>query len=183
MNPDRTLPWDWYPGRVPDNVQVHETAYLETSYSFQLCTSQSARAVDIGQGSSIYLGVMFDLGEAASVRIGRYVLMNGARLICDSQISIGDYCLISWNVVLMDSYRVPITAGERRTCLQTAAQNRSRPTVSPPSAKPISIGSNVWIGFDCCVLPGVTIGEGSIIGARSVVTGDVPPFTIAVGNP
>jgi acetyltransferase-like isoleucine patch superfamily enzyme len=50
-------------------------------------------------------------------------------------------------------------------------------------AKPISIGRNVWIGFDCVVLPGVTIGDGSIVGARSVVTEDVPPLTTVAGNP
>jgi len=50
-------------------------------------------------------------------------------------------------------------------------------------AKPIRIGRNVWIGFDSVVLPGVTIGDGSIVGARSVLTHDVPPFTVVAGNP
>jgi acetyltransferase-like isoleucine patch superfamily enzyme len=49
--------------------------------------------------------------------------------------------------------------------------------------RPIRIGRNVWIGFDCCVLPGVTIGDGSIVGARSVVCEDVPPYTVVAGNP
>ena len=48
---------------------------------------------------------------------------------------------------------------------------------------PIRVERNVWLGFDVCVLPGVTIGEGSVIGARSVVTSDIPPFTLAAGNP
>ena len=47
----------------------------------------------------------------------------------------------------------------------------------------ITIGRGAWIGFDCCVLPGVTIGAGSVVGARSVVTSDVEPFTIVAGNP
>jgi acetyltransferase-like isoleucine patch superfamily enzyme len=50
-------------------------------------------------------------------------------------------------------------------------------------ARPVTIGRNVWIGFDACVLPGVTIGEGAIVGARSVVAADVEPFTIVAGNP
>jgi acetyltransferase-like isoleucine patch superfamily enzyme len=50
-------------------------------------------------------------------------------------------------------------------------------------AKPIHIGRNVWIGFDCVVLPDVTIGNGSIVRACSVVTQDVPPFTLVAGNP
>ena len=46
MNPDRTLPWDWYPGRVPENVFVHEQAYLETTYSFELFQSRAPRAIE-----------------------------------------------------------------------------------------------------------------------------------------
>jgi acetyltransferase-like isoleucine patch superfamily enzyme len=41
----------------------------------------------------------------------------------------------------------------------------------------------VWIGFDACVLPGVTIGEGSVVGAKSVVNENVPPYTVVAGNP
>jgi acetyltransferase-like isoleucine patch superfamily enzyme len=51
------------------------------------------------------------------------------------------------------------------------------------AGRPIRIGRNVWIGFDACVLPGVTIGEGSIVGARSVVFADVAPWTLVAGNP
>lgn len=48
---------------------------------------------------------------------------------------------------------------------------------------PVTIGDNVWIAASALVLPGVTIGEGSVIGAGSVVTRDVPPYSLAVGNP
>lgn len=48
---------------------------------------------------------------------------------------------------------------------------------------PIIVNKNVWIGSDSTILPGVTIGEGSIIGAGSVVTKDVPSYCIAAGNP
>ena len=50
-------------------------------------------------------------------------------------------------------------------------------------AAPIVVDRNVWIGADSIILPGVTIGEGAVIGAGSVVTKDVPPYTVAVGNP
>ena len=53
---------------------------------------------------------------------------------------------------------------------------------TPPSA-PIVLGDNVWLGLRVIVLRGVTIGEGSVIGAGSVVTRDVPPRTLAVGQP
>lgn len=50
-------------------------------------------------------------------------------------------------------------------------------------AKPVTIGDNVWLGANVTVLPGVTVGEGCVIGAGSVVTGDLPPFSLCVGNP
>lgn len=50
-------------------------------------------------------------------------------------------------------------------------------------AKPIVIGNNVWIGAQVCVLPGVTIGDNSVIGAGSVVNKDIPANTLAAGNP
>lgn len=53
----------------------------------------------------------------------------------------------------------------------------------PLSAKPVIIGENVWIGESVCILPGVTVGDGAIIGALSNVTKSVPAYSIAVGNP
>lgn len=50
-------------------------------------------------------------------------------------------------------------------------------------AKPITVGSNVWIGGNVVVLPGVTIGDNCVIGAGSVVVKDIPSNTLAVGNP
>lgn len=49
--------------------------------------------------------------------------------------------------------------------------------------KDVYIGKNVWIGEKVCILPGVNIGEGTVIGAASVVTKNIPPFSIACGNP
>jgi maltose O-acetyltransferase len=51
------------------------------------------------------------------------------------------------------------------------------------SARPIRIGQAVWICGGAIVLPGVTIGDGSVVGTGSVVTHDVPPGSLAVGNP
>src|SRR5262249_45982387 len=97
---DRSLPWGLFFGRVPRNVKLESDAYLETTYSFQLFRSRLSEAVRIGRGASIYLGVMFDLGPEARVDIGDFTLMNGSRIICNAEIYIGKYCLVSWNTVL-----------------------------------------------------------------------------------
>ena len=49
--------------------------------------------------------------------------------------------------------------------------------------KEINIGNDVWVGYDCIFLAKVTVGDGAIIGMRSVVTSDIPPYSIAVGSP
>ncbi len=187
LDADRRLPWDWHPGRIPENVVLDMTAYVESSFSFFCYRSEAEVGVRIGRGASTYLGTMFDVGLHGQVRIGDYTLVHGARIVCDSEIEIGDYSLLSWNVVLMDSYRVSLDPDRRRHELEAAAWREPRiPMViggNPPAARPIYIGRNVWIGFDACVLPGVTIGDGAIVGARSVVIEDVKPYTVVAGNP
>lgn len=183
MTGTRKLEWDWFPGTIPENVVIPDTAYVETSYSFHFFRSRLPQAVRYGRGASTYLGTMFDLGPEARVTLGDFALVHGARIICDAEISIGDYALISWNVVLMDTYRMPLDPVPRRQELECLPQRPMRIAAARVAAHPIRIGNNVWIGFDACVLPGVTIGEGSIVGARSVVTASVPPYTIVAGNP
>jgi len=183
MTPGRTLEWDWYPGTIPPNALIDETAYIETTFSFLFFRSKQPGGVRYGQGASTYLGTMFDVGPKGRVTLGDFALVHGARIICDSEIAIGDHALISWNVVLMDTYRVPVNPRERRAELELVPQRQPRLAGADVPARPIRIERNVWIGFDACVLPGVTIGEGSVVGAKSVVTENVPPFTVVAGNP
>lgn len=157
----RRIANDWFPGHIPDNVLLGTGAHIETSQSFELFKSHQQPALTLGKFSSIYPPTMFDIGPTGQVSVGQYTMLNGPRIICDSQIEIGDHCLIAWNVILMDNYRAP----------------------QDNNPRPIQIASNVWIGFDSIILPGVSIGQNSIIGARSVVRENVPPNSTAAGNP
>jgi acetyltransferase-like isoleucine patch superfamily enzyme len=181
----RTLPWDWYPGTIPDNVKVDETAYVETSFSFHCYRSRLPLGVQIGAGASTYLGTMFDVGPRGRVTLGDYALVLGARIICDERVEIGDHALISWNVVLMDTYRLPTGIAARRRCLERVPRGPTRDLAGGEGviARPVRIGRNTWIGFDACILPGVTVGDGSVVGAKSVVVEDVEPYTVVAGNP
>ena len=183
MISERKIDGDWYPGSIPPNVIIDNTAYCETTFSFYLFRSRLPEGVIYGRGASTYLGTMFDVGPQGRVSLGNYALVHGARIICDCEISIGDYALISWNVVLMDTYRLPMDPSERRRELKLVPTRTPRVTDAGVSAKRIRIERNVWLGFETCVLPGVTIGEGAIVGAKSVVSDDVPPFVVVAGNP
>ena len=100
-------------------------------------------------------------------------------LRCGQYALVGDYALIL--------ARCPITIGDRavvsqRTSLLTEARDHTRPGAAPIH-KPITIGPDAWVATDALVLPGVTIGAGAVIGARSMVDADVPDWMIAAGDP
>ena len=105
-------------------------------------------------------------------------------------LSIGKRSFINYNAIILDS--VPVKIGERTWIgpglqLYTACHPLDAATRTAPrpleSAEPITIGDDVWLGGGVIILPGVTIGEAAVIGAGSVVTHDIPPRVVAVGNP
>ena len=109
---------------------------------------------------------------------------------CDNgfNIELGDYFYANYNLIILDGAKV--TVGDHvfiapNCCISTAGHplDAKRRNQGLEYAFPVTIGSNVWIGANVCILPGVTIGEGAVIGAGSVVNKDIPPYTVAVGNP
>ena len=109
---------------------------------------------------------------------------------CDygTQISVGDYTFINYDCIFLDI--APITIGNRayiapRVCIYTV-NHPLVPEVRNTDleyGRPVAIEDNVWIGGNVVILPGVTIGEGTVIAAGSVVTRDIPPRVVAGGNP
>lgn len=183
MSLSRRIAGDWYDSTIPDNVTFDATNLIDTSYSFRRFRSRVKNALVLGRGSAIYANSGFDLGPHAHVEIGEFTMINGAEIVCDEEIRIGAHSLISWNVLLMDNCRAPRSLEKRRAYVDAILRNDARAISYQAKPQPIVVGANVWIGHDCVVLPGVTIGSGSIIGARSVVFDSVPELAVAVGNP
>lgn len=179
----RQFAGDWEPVEMPANIVIHDTAYVHTAYCFDLCRSELPVAVTFGRGSQVNDGAMFDVGPRGRVQIGECTLLTSPWFLCDAEIIVGDYTMISWSVVLMDSYRVPLDPAGRRAELNRVSSSSWRKLGADVPARPVRIGRDVWIGFESVVLPGVTIGDGAIVGARSVVAEDVEPYTIVAGNP
>ena len=180
---DRRVQGDWFDGVVPASVDIDPEAYVESAYSFALCRAEREHAVRIERAAHVYSSTIFDIGARGEVAIGPFAMLNGARLVCEARIDIGAYAAISWNVVIMDSYRVPHDPALRRALIERSHGPLLRMVDPGVAAAPVRLHDNVWLGFDVCVLPGVTIGEGSVVGARSVVCSDVPPYTLVAGNP
>ena len=180
---DRHVEGDWWMHPIPANVEFGEGFYCETAQIFRHLRSKKSGAVVFGNHVSCYAGCSFSIGKNGQCAVGDFTLLNGALVMAEEKIEIGSHCLISWNVVLMDTYRVPFNAWERRRELERVPTREPRLTAADVPARPIHVERNVWIGFDACVLPGVTIGEGSVVGTRSVVFEDVPPYTVVAGNP
>ena len=87
-------------------------------------------------------------------------------------IKIGENCLISSNCGISSVNHI-----------QNATNRRLYDDDNSPYSKSVCIGNNVWIGMNACILPGVSIGDNSIIGSGSVVTKNIPPNEVWVGNP
>lgn len=116
-------------------------------------------------------------------KIGKFVKIgNSTTIQCVNRVEIGDYTIIADNVVITDNNNHPISPSYRKEW----AINYSDSSLSlwkHSVSKPTIIESNVWVGANSRICKGVRIGEGAIIAASSIVTKDVPPFSIVAGNP
>jgi len=108
----------------------------------------------------------------AEITIGESTRIHGTCIHAHKRISIGKGCLIAGNTQIFDSSGHDLSFPHVEDRIHTSG-----------SAKPIIIEDNVWIGANCLILPGTSIGSGSVIAAGSVVLKSIPPFVIAAGNP
>jgi acetyltransferase-like isoleucine patch superfamily enzyme len=108
----------------------------------------------------------------ARIIVGDHVLMAGTTIVARKSVEIGEETLVSPNVFIVDSH------------FHNAWPPEGRSDMSPiEEAEPVKIGRRVWIGLNAIILKGVTIGDNAVIGAGSVVTGDIPANTLAAGSP
>jgi len=120
-------------------------------------------------GEKTYIQAPFICDYGFNISIGRNSFMNFGGIVLDSSpVTIGDHVEMATGVQLLTAEH-PLDPVERRAGIQL---NR-----------PITIEDGVWLGGGVIVLPGVTIGENSVIGAGSIVTRDIEPNVVAVGNP
>lgn len=130
-----------------------------------------------GRGKNLWITPPFFVDYGKNIYFGDNCEVNmNCTFLDDNIIKIGDNALIAPDVRIYTAFH-PLSAAERNV-----TQNGGFSFCVTQTA-PVCIGSNVWIGGGAIILPGVTIGDGAVIGAGSVVTGDIPPYTLAYGNP
>jgi len=128
-------------------------------------------------------GELLTLGHGGNIKIGNYCYVGeGTRIWSGVSINIGDRVLISHNCNIFDNDTHPINPVQRHQQYKDII-SIGQPLNIDLKDKPIFIKNDVLIGANCIILKGVTIGEGAIIGAGSVVIKDVPAYTMVSGNP
>ena len=165
----------YYP--LAGEITEEQTRCLEKLYDYNHTRpSEGARReamlrdmfAAFGEGSYIEPPLHANWG-GRFVSFGKNVYANfGLTLVDDTYIRVGDNCMFGPNVVIATAGH-PILPALREQGLQYNA--------------PVRIGKNCWLGAGALVMPGVTIGDNSVIGAGSVVTRDIPSNVVAAGNP
>jgi acetyltransferase-like isoleucine patch superfamily enzyme len=135
---------------------------------------------DIVIGENVWLDGKIDITFAArfsdrpTLEIGDNTgIGNGCTFTIGKRISIGRDCNLSGDIIVMDSNAHDTDPASRL----------ERKPPDPEGVRPVVIRDGVWIARRCIILPGVRIGEGSVISAGSVVRNHVPPYSVVAGNP
>ena len=160
---------------VGENAWIADDALI-------LNNSQPKGQLRIGQNSRI-MGSLLLFDFEGEIEIGNDCFVGpGTRIWSAKKIKIGDRVLIAHNVNIHDNISHSLNALERYTENTDFISSGIHKEADLKAAE-IIIGNDVWIGFNSIILRGVKIGDGAIIGAGSVVTEDVTPWTVNVGNP
>ena len=162
---------------MDNDIFSEQLTYLEKLYDFN-----ATRPLEQEKRTEMLKNMFAEIGEdcyiepplhanwaGKNVHFGKGVYANfNLTLVDDTHIYVGDHTMLGPNVVLA-------TAG-----------HPILPELRPDAYQfnlPIHVGKNCWLGAGVIVLPGITIGDNSVIGAGSIVTKDIPANVVAVGNP
>lgn len=148
---------------------------IDIRYGGKIIIGKDVRIISTNVGTHVNYGsptkLMADRPEATIV-IGDNSEIAGACIHAYKSIYIGKNCIIGTGTNIFDANGHP-----------TSLKNYESRRVLIDDADPIVIGDNVWVALGCVVLPGTDIGEGTIVGANSVVRGRIPANCIVAGNP
>jgi acetyltransferase-like isoleucine patch superfamily enzyme len=153
---------------------------INSKVAFRKVTYPSSCELRIGQNSIVESSIVFEK-DYAKCEIGDRTFIGVSNIICANDIKIGSDVLISWGCTIVDHNSHSIEFKKRSE--DVVNWMMSKKNWDAVKTSPIVIENKVWLGFNVIVLKGVSIGEGAVVAAGSVVTKNVPPYTIVGGNP
>jgi acetyltransferase-like isoleucine patch superfamily enzyme len=141
------------------------------------------KKIRIGKGTLV-MGMLYIFKYGGEIEIGDYCYVGDqTRIWSGDSVKIGNSVFISHNVNIMDTNSHEINSLERDYSYKKYLEYGIANDKGNVEISPIIIEDHVWVGFNSIILKGVRIGEGAIIAAGSVITKDVPAYTIVGGNP
>ena len=176
-----------------ENKILYDKSTFLTSSSIRFDSEnklENRKYLIIGEKGIISANFIFET-EKGEIKIGNNVHIGGANFICRNSITVADDVTMAWGIVIYDHNSHSVFWQERMNdnhqCyndhINYNGNNIANKDWSNVVDGPIKIESKAWIGFDVTILKGITIGEGAVVGAKSVVVKDVEPWTVVAGNP
>jgi acetyltransferase-like isoleucine patch superfamily enzyme len=162
---------------------------LLPNFNISVTNPQKRIYVTVGNDTMLDCQIYFESGNG-KVDIGNRVYIGGSTIICRSKIEFGNNIFVAWGAYFYDhdSHSLDYQDRQRDITQQLIDYRKGESFIKNKNwdvvkNTPITICDNAWIGMNAIILKGVTIGEGAIVGAGSVVTKSVPAWTLVAGNP
>lgn len=177
-------------GRQLSFSGIASDAHLDAGFRMDLRAPEEGHIyLTVGEHSMISGNFVFER-ESGSVTIGNRCHIGASTFISINEIAIGDDVTIAWDCLIYDHNSHSVVWEERKNDTEREyedAKSGRDPIASKDwsnvKSDKIKICDKAWIGARCIILKGVTIGEGAVVAAGSVVTKDVEPWTMVGGNP
>jgi acetyltransferase-like isoleucine patch superfamily enzyme len=148
-------------------IDIRKGATLEIANNVSLTSRNKGYHINLHSPVKIFAD-----RDGAKIKIGENSRIHGTCIHAYRSVTVGRNCLIAANCQIMDGNAHNLSFPDVENRINTIGD-----------VKPIVIEDNVWIGANSIILPGVTIGRGSVITTNSVVVKDIPAMVVAGGNP
>ena len=180
--PGASLPGDWFPGRIPDNIEVGENTVIDSSFCFKHYFARGKTGLKLGSHVTFWR-TSLAAEEDAVIEIGDYCYLANASLVCSQRITIGSRVFVAGGTTIADSDFHPLDPASRLADTIALSPEGERTRRPPIEVAPVVIEDDVWIGYNATILKGVRVGSGSVIAPGAFVIRDVPPGVEVSGNP
>ena len=187
----KKINWNDEHRKIPSNEIEGVTVDLNTIHSearFDIRSKMKKEYIRIGKDCIINGNYVIE-NINGSIDIGDRTFIGGGLFISINEIKIGNDVMFSWGCTVIDNDAHSLNWIDRKNDVLDWKKGLEKGSIGQfkdwkmVASAPIVVEDNAWIGFNVIILKGVTIGNGSVVAAGSVVTKDVPPFTLVAGNP